>query len=138
VVNTTNRSGAALLAVGALALAMGWRLLATPHPTLQPSPPARLATCDTPADVRQRSKITRGMSAHPGGGIRVDRTPPGSVTEQMHVRAGDIILAVNGTPVSSLDEFARIYREEGLPRELLVRRGNREIRRHPSARVGVH
>lgn len=82
------------------------------------------------ADQRQTAKITRGMDAAPGGGIVVTATPPGSVTGQLRLREGDVIVAVNGETISSPDEFARIYREQGLPRQLTILRDGREIHRH--------
>lgn len=82
------------------------------------------------ADQRQVAKITRGLDAAPGGGIVVTATPPGSVTGQLRLREGDVIVAVNGETVSSPDEFARIYREQGLPRQLTILRDGREIHRH--------
>jgi len=82
------------------------------------------------ADQRQQAKITRGMSAAAGGGIVVTATPPGSVAGQLRLREGDVIVAVNGESVSTPEEFARIYREQGLPRQLTVVRDGREIHRH--------
>lgn len=82
------------------------------------------------ADQRQTAKITRGMDAAPGGGIVVTATPPGSVTAELRLRQGDVIVAVNGETISSPDEFARIYREQGLPRQLTILRDGREIHRH--------
>jgi S1-C subfamily serine protease len=81
-------------------------------------------------DQRQLAKITRGMSAAAGGGILVTATPPGSVTGQLRLREGDVIVAVNGESVSSPEEFARIYREQGVPRQLTLVRDGREIHRH--------
>jgi membrane-associated protease RseP (regulator of RpoE activity) len=86
----------------------------------------------TAADERQLAKITRGMSANPGGGIRVEATPPGSVTGQMRLRVGDVIVTVNGEPISTPDEFARIYRAQGMPHEFTILRNGREIHRHRS------
>jgi S1-C subfamily serine protease len=82
------------------------------------------------ADERQLAKITRGMSPAAAGGILVTATPPGSVTGQLHLHEGDVIVAVNGEAISSPEEFARIYREQGLPRQLTIVRDGREIHRH--------
>jgi S1-C subfamily serine protease len=82
------------------------------------------------ADQRQLTKITRGMSSAPAGGILVTGTPPGSVTGQLRLREGDVIVSVNGEAVSTPDEFARIYREQGVPRQLTILRDGREIHRH--------
>jgi S1-C subfamily serine protease len=88
------------------------------------------ATAIDPADERQLAKITRGMSAAAGGGVRVDATPPGSVTGQMRLRAGDVITVVNGEALESPEEFARMYREQGPPRQLTIVREGREIHLH--------
>lgn len=88
-------------------------------------------TDTTQPDQRQVAKITRGLSANPGGGILVDATAAaGSVTGQLGLRAGDVIVSVNGDPISSPTEFARIYREQGLPAQLTILRNGREIHRH--------
>jgi S1-C subfamily serine protease len=81
-------------------------------------------------DRRQDAKIARGLSASPLGGVLVTAVPPGSVTGQLHLQAGDIIVAVNGEAVSSPGDFARLYREHGLPTELTVIRDGRELHRH--------
>ncbi len=78
---------------------------------------------------RQSAKITRGMSSNPQGGIRIDAALPGSVAGQMNLLPGDVLVAVNGTPVSSPEEFARIYRTQGIQGEFVVIRGGREIHR---------
>jgi S1-C subfamily serine protease len=82
------------------------------------------------ADQRQLAKITRGMSAAAAGGILVTATPPGSVTGQLRLREGDVIVAVNGEAISTPEDFARIYREQGAPRQLTIVRDGREIHRH--------
>jgi membrane-associated protease RseP (regulator of RpoE activity) len=105
--------------------------------SVQPQPGAAVAvsatgelTDTTQQDQRQLAKIARGMSANPGGGIRVDATPPGSVTGQLQLHAGDVIVSVNGDPISSPTDFARIYRQQGLPVQLTILRNGREIHRH--------
>ena len=108
---------------------------AAEHPAVQPAAAVAVSatgelTDTTQQDQRQVSKITRGMSANPGGGILVDATPAGSVTGQLSLRAGDVILSVNGEPISSPSEFARIYRDHGLPAQLTILRNGREIHRH--------
>jgi membrane-associated protease RseP (regulator of RpoE activity) len=81
-------------------------------------------------DQRQVAKVTRGLSANPGGGILVESIPPGSVASQLRVQAGDVIVSINGNAVTSPEEFARIYREQGLPRQMTVIHNGREMHRH--------
>ena len=93
--------------------------------------PAAAEPVDTShPDRRQDAKIARGLSASSSGGVLVTAVPPGSVTGQLHLQAGDIIVAVNGEAVSSPGDFTRIYREHGLPTELTVIRDGRELHRH--------
>jgi membrane-associated protease RseP (regulator of RpoE activity) len=82
------------------------------------------------AEQRQENKLTRGLKARPEGGILVEAVPPGSVAGQLRLQVGDAIMTVNGEPVGSPEEFARIYREQGLPRQLTIIRDGREMHRH--------
>ena len=84
----------------------------------------------TTRDQRQVAKITHGLTANPGGGILVEAAPPGSVASQLRVQAGDVIVSVNGDSVTSPEDFARIYREQGLPRQMTVIHNGREMHRH--------
>jgi S1-C subfamily serine protease len=84
----------------------------------------------TGQDQRQSDKITSGLAVNPAGGILVLAVPPQSVVSQLRVEAGDVIVSVNGQPVASPEEFAGIYREHGLPRQMTVLRQGREIHRH--------
>ena len=81
-------------------------------------------------DQRQAAKIARGLSANPGGGILVEEAPPGSVAGQLRLQVGDVITSVNGEAVSSPEQFAGIYREQGLPRQLTIIRDGKEMHRH--------
>jgi S1-C subfamily serine protease len=78
---------------------------------------------------RQTAKITRGVLSNPGGGVRIEAAPPGSVVGQMHLLPGDVLMSVNGEPVSSPEEFARMYRSGGIQGEYVVIRDGREIHR---------
>lgn len=139
--------GEAASAVSAAPADAGPRASGGPGPAGQASPAALSpeAASDTPgastaadrdsvvaqdADQRQLAKITRGMSPAAAGGILVTGTPPGSVTGQLRLREGDVIVAVNGEAISTPDDFARIYREQGVPRQLTIIRDGREIHRH--------
>ena len=103
-----------------------------PAQSLQPDSPTPTAAppeVQEATDRRQSAKITRGMSSNPDGGIRIDAVPPGSVAGQMNLLPGDVLVAVNGAPVASPEEFARIYRTQGIQGEFVVMRGGREIHR---------
>jgi len=84
----------------------------------------------TQQDQRQAAKITRGLAANPSGGILVEAAPSGTVASQLRLEAGDVVVSVNGSPVSSPEEFARIYREQGLPRQMTVIHNGREMHHH--------
>jgi S1-C subfamily serine protease len=81
-------------------------------------------------DQRQVAKMTRGLAANPGGGILVEAVPEGSIASQLRVEPGDVIVSVNGHAVASPEEFARIYREQGPPRQMTVIHDGREMHRH--------
>jgi type II secretory pathway component PulC len=94
-------------------------------PPLPPDPAALAA-----ADDHQSGKIARGLVEHGGSGLLVSAASPGSVTEQLRLRPGDIVVTVNGEPVSSLEDFVRIYRTQGTPTQLTILRNGREIHLH--------
>jgi S1-C subfamily serine protease len=81
------------------------------------------------SEQRQADKITRGMRADPSGAVRIDEAPPGSVVNQMHLQPGDLLKSVNNEPVSSPEDFARLYLAEGIPGEFVVIRNGRELHR---------
>jgi S1-C subfamily serine protease len=84
-----------------------------------------------PLEARQLAKIARGMRPNPeGSGILVEATPPGSVVGQMRLQPGDVILTVDGVPVTTPEQFARTYRERGLPQQLTILRGGTEVHLH--------
>ncbi len=80
-------------------------------------------------DERQIAKISRGLGTASGRLVVLD-TPPGSLVGQLHLVTGDIIVSANGKPVSTPRDFARIYEEQGLPRQLTIVRNGREMHRH--------
>jgi S1-C subfamily serine protease len=105
--------------------------IATPPPATTVVASATGPVADTiEQDERQVAKITRGLTANPGGGILVEAVPEGSVASQLRVEAGDVIVSVNGATVTSPEEFARIYREQGLPRQMTVIHDGREMHHH--------
>jgi S1-C subfamily serine protease len=51
------------------------------------------------------------IAARPDGGLQVKRVQPGSAFERMGLRAGDLLQSVNGNPVNSGEELARLYQQ---------------------------
>ena len=49
---------------------------------------------------------------------------------QLHLQPGDVIVTVNGRAVSTPEDFARLYHEQGPPTELTLLRDGQEIHRH--------
>ena len=45
----------------------------------------------------------------PGGGVRMEQAPPGSLAQKLGLQPGDIIKKVNGQPVASTGDLARLY-----------------------------
>ena len=78
----------------------------------------------------QVDKITRGLANNEGGGIRVVAVPRGSPAQALRLCVGDVITSINGHAVTSTDDFARAYREHGLPTHLTVQRDGQEIHVH--------
>lgn len=48
---------------------------------------------------------------NPGGGFMVREIKPGSVYEKLGLRMGDVIRAVNGTPVNNADDAMKFYQQ---------------------------
>ncbi len=82
------------------------------------------------ADRRQDAKIARGLADHDGEGVLVVATPGGSIAGALHLLPGDLVKTINGRPVSSTQDFVRLYREEGLPSQVTVERDGREVHLH--------
>jgi general secretion pathway protein C len=47
----------------------------------------------------------------PGGGVRLDEAPPGSLAARLGLQPGDIIRKVNGQTVASTGDLARLYQQ---------------------------
>lgn len=45
----------------------------------------------------------------PGGGVRMDQAPPGSLAQKLGLQPGDVIKKVNGQVIASQGDLARIY-----------------------------
>jgi len=46
-----------------------------------------------------------------GGGVRMDAAPNGSLAQKLGLQAGDVIKKVNGQPVQSTGDLARLYQQ---------------------------
>jgi general secretion pathway protein C len=44
-----------------------------------------------------------------GGGVRMEQAPPGSLAQKLGLQPGDVIRKVNGQPIASQGDLARIY-----------------------------
>lgn len=47
----------------------------------------------------------------PGGGVRLDDAPPGSLASRLGLRPGDVIRKVNGQAVASAGDLARLHQQ---------------------------
>jgi general secretion pathway protein C len=47
----------------------------------------------------------------PGGGVRMDAAPNGSLAQKLGLHSGDVIKKVNGQPVASTGDLARLYQQ---------------------------
>ncbi|HXZ48424.1 MAG TPA: type II secretion system protein N [Usitatibacter sp.] len=49
----------------------------------------------------------------PGGGVRMESAPVGSLAAKLGLRSGDVIRKINGQPVASTGDLARLYQQFG-------------------------
>ncbi len=63
-------------------------------------------------DPRQMEFLGR-IGVAPGGGVRVDEAPANSLSNKLGLQAGDIITNINGQPVASPGDLARLYSQFG-------------------------
>ena len=49
----------------------------------------------------------------PGGGVRMEAAPSGSLAAKLGLQPGDVIRKVNGQPVASTGDLARLYQQFG-------------------------
>lgn len=59
-------------------------------------------------DPNQLNYLGR-IGVAPGGGVRMDAAPPGSLAAKLGLQPGDIITRVNGQAVASPGDLARLY-----------------------------
>lgn len=53
------------------------------------------------------------LGTPPGGGVRMEQAPPGSLANKLGLQPGDVIRRVNGQTVASQGDLARIYTQFG-------------------------
>ena len=53
------------------------------------------------------------LGTPPGGGVRMEQAPPGSLAGKLGLQPGDIIKRVNGQTVASQGDLARLYTQFG-------------------------
>ncbi len=51
------------------------------------------------------------IGSPPGGGVRLDEAPPGSLASRLGLQPGDVIRKVNGQKVASAGDLARLYQQ---------------------------
>ena len=59
-------------------------------------------------DPRQMNFLGR-IGPAPGGGVRVEDAPSGSLSNKLGLQPGDIITGINGQPINSPGDLARVY-----------------------------
>lgn len=52
---------------------------------------------------------TGRIGVNPAGGVRMDSAPAGSLPDKLGLKEGDVIKSVNGQPVGSAGDLARLY-----------------------------
>src|SRR5207244_1645255 len=53
------------------------------------------------------------LGSPPGGGVRMEQAPAGSLAQKLGLQPGDIIRKVNGQAVASQGDLARVYTQFG-------------------------
>lgn len=59
-------------------------------------------------DPRQMNFLGR-IGPGPAGGVRVEEAPSGSLSNKLGLQPGDIITSINGQPINSPGDLARVY-----------------------------
>lgn len=79
-------------------------------------------------DPRQMA-FTGRIGAAASGGVRVEDAPSGSLLDKLGIKTGDIITGLNGQPVNSPGDLARLYQQFGTLTSIRaeVRRGGSPV-----------
>ncbi|MDX2219871.1 MAG: type II secretion system protein N [Burkholderiales bacterium] len=67
------------------------------------------ATLQDPNQLAYTGRIGTGS----GGGVRIDSAPTGSLPQKLGLMEGDVIRSLNGQPVNSAGDLARLYGQFG-------------------------
>ncbi|WP_171163324.1 type II secretion system protein N [Usitatibacter palustris] len=67
---------------------------------------------DALRDPNQLNYLGR-IGVAPGGGVRMDAAPAGSLAQKLGLQPGDVIKKLNGQPVASTGDLARLYTQFG-------------------------
>ena len=102
-------------------------------PAGPPAPPATPAVEAIRADALtlQRAELSAALAdfdklgrelglARTGTGVKLARVPAGSYAHRMGFRAGDVVTAIDGAPIRSLDDAAGVYVRLGSAKKLAV------------------
>jgi hypothetical protein len=79
----------------------------------EPLSAAAVAPGQQPAAAATGRKVSLGTVpdfAHPGAGVRVEDVLPGSPAEQAGLRAGDVLLAIDGESLAGLRDLSRVLK----------------------------
>jgi S1-C subfamily serine protease len=69
--------------------------------------------------MQQRSVL--GVMCQPkDGGLQIEEVVDGSIAAQVGLRAGDVLLELNGTPVPSREEVARVLQDRRPGEDLVI------------------
>lgn len=83
------------------------------------------ATLQDPNQLAFTGRIGTGS----GGGVRIDSAPTGSLPQKLGLMEGDVIRSLNGQPVNSAGDLARLYGQFGTLNSLRadVQRGGQVV-----------
>jgi general secretion pathway protein C len=70
-------------------------------------------------DPKQITNIGRVANA-PNGGIMLEGVPPGSLTDKLGLKQGDVLRQINGQSVNSQGDLAKLYQEFGQTSQVRV------------------
>jgi general secretion pathway protein C len=67
-----------------------------------------------PAGAAGAPQGPRPLSGAPAQGLLIQEVPPGSMLERIGLQAGDVVRSVNGEPVTSEADVARVLQQRGM------------------------
>jgi len=88
-------------------------------PSRMPMVPDRRVLQPVQQPMQQRSVL--GVMCQPkDGGLQIEEVVDGSIAAQVGLRAGDVLLELNGTPVPSREEVARVLQDRRPGEDLVI------------------